>query len=64
MSKKFPPDIIGDTLMKAQSTLTKLNQVELMKQFIGTLKTELEFTFKEEISVFRYQSERIKCNNH
>ena len=35
-----------------------------VSEFVEALKTELESTFKKEISVFRYQSERIKYNNH
>jgi hypothetical protein len=34
-----------------------------VSEFVEALKTELEFTFKEEKSVFRYQSEGINYNN-
>jgi len=41
-SKKFPSDIIVvDTLIQAQTTKTKLNQVDLMKQFVGTWEAEI-----------------------
>jgi hypothetical protein len=40
-SKSFPPDIIGDTLKQAQTMQAKLDQVELMKKYIGTWKCEM-----------------------
>jgi hypothetical protein len=40
-SKPFPPDMIGDTLKLSHPAQQKLNQVELVKQFIGTWKCDM-----------------------